>query len=100
MEDPERILTSMKHHQTETVESAPDSLVLEHDVMAHALISCRPSTPILDLAHHASGILDRRPTTDFALEPSLWQSHSPSLVRVRVDLYITRREDVLLFLAL
>ena len=32
MENPERILTSMKHYQTETVESAPDSPVPEQEV--------------------------------------------------------------------
>ena len=58
-------------------------------VMARALIPGRPSTPILDLARYASGILGSRPATDFALEPSLWQPGSPSLVRVRVHLYIT-----------
>ena len=69
-------------------------------VMAHALIPRRPSTPILDLARRTSGILDSRPATNFALEPSLWQPRGPSLVRVRVDLYITRCEAILLFLAL
>ena len=68
--------------------------------MACALIPRRPSTPILDLARRASGILGSRPATDFALEPSLWVPRGPSLVRVRVDLYITRRKAVLLFLAL
>ena len=68
--------------------------------MARALIPRRPSTPILDLARRASSILGSRPATDFALEPSLWQPRGPSLVRVRVDLYITRREAILLFLAL
>ena len=68
--------------------------------MACAIIPHRPSTPILDLARRAPAILAYRCTADFAMEPSLWFPHSPSLVRVRVDLYITRREAALLFLAL
>ena len=69
-------------------------------VTALALIPRRPSTPTLDLARRASAALATRPATDFAIESSLWQPHGPSLVRVRVDLYITRREAALLFLAL
>ena len=82
--------------------SASPELVFreEADVIARALIPRRPSTPILDFARRASGILGRCPAIDFALEPSLWQPRGSSLVRVRVDLYITRREAVLLFLAL
>ena len=72
----------------------------EADIMACALISHRPLTLILDLACGASGILSHRPAIDFALEPSLWQPHGPFLVRVRVDLYITRHKALLLFLAL
>ena len=68
--------------------------------MARALIPRRPSTPILDLARRAPGILADRRAADFTLEPSLWQPRGPSLVRVRVNLYITRREAILLFLAL
>ena len=68
--------------------------------MAHAIIPCRPSTPILDLACHAPAILAYRHAADFAMEPSLWFPRRPSLVRVRVDLYLTRREAALLLLAL
>ena len=72
----------------------------EADVMDHALIPYRPSTPILNLVCHAPSILADRYATDFALESSLWHPQGPSLVRVRVNLYITRHEAILLFLAL
>ena len=68
--------------------------------MARAIIPRRPLTPILDLARRASAILAYRCAADFAMEPSLCFPHGPSLVRVRVDLYITRREAALLLLAL
>ena len=67
--------------------------------MAYAIIPHRHSTPILDLAHYAPAILAYRRATDFAIEPSLWNPCGPSLIRVRVDLYITRREAILLLLA-
>ena len=70
------------------------------DVMAHAIIPRRPSTPILDLARRAPAILAYRRAADFPMEPSLWFPSGPSLVRVRVDLYITRHKAALLLLAL
>ena len=77
-----------------------EKVVADELVIARAFVPRRPSTPILDLTRRTSSILGSCPATDFALEPSLWQPRSPSLVRVRVDLYITRREAILLFLAL
>ena len=68
--------------------------------MARAIIPRRPSTAILDLARRAPTILAYRRTADFAMKPSLWFPRGPSLVRVKVDLYITRREAALLLLAL
>ena len=68
--------------------------------MAHAIIPRRPSTHILNLACHSPVILAYRHATDFAMEPSLWNPHGPSLVRVRVNLYIIWREAILLLLAL
>ena len=72
----------------------------EADVMAHTIIPRRLSTPILDLTRRAPAILAYRRAADFAMEPSLWFPRGPSLVRVRVNLYITRREAALLLLAL
>ena len=68
--------------------------------MAHAIIPHRSLTPILDLTRHAPAMLAYRRAVDFAMEPSLWYPRGPSLVRVRVDLYITQREAALLLLAL
>ena len=68
--------------------------------MAHAIIPRRLSTPILNLACRTPTILTYRCTADFAMEPSLWFPCGPSLVRVRVDLYITWRKAALLLLAL
>ena len=68
--------------------------------MAHTIIPYRPSTPIFDLAHHAPAILAYCCAKDCAIEPSLWNPRGPSLVRVRVDLYIIWREAILLLLAL
>ena len=39
--------------------------------MAHAIIPCRPSTSILDLAHSVPTILAYCHAADFALEPWL-----------------------------
>ena len=56
---------------------------------AVTLIPRRPSTPILDLTCCAPTILADHRAAKFIMEPSLWYPYSPSLVRVRVDLYIT-----------
>ena len=68
--------------------------------MARAIIPHRPSTPILDLTCYTPAILAYPCAADFTMESSLWYPRGPSVVKVRVDLYITQWEATLLLLAL
>ena len=75
-------------------------MIYEYIVMACAIIPRRPLTPILEFTRYAPTILTYHRAADFTMEPSLWYSCGPSLVKIRVDLYITQHEAIFLLLAL
>ena len=69
--------------------------------MALALVPHRPSTPTLALARRTADFaLSNRPTSDLVRQMGMWPPGGPSLLRVRVDLYLTWREYAFLLLVL